>query len=103
MDTVRGRRVENLGANVSEWCLLTGEGSTTYDVCMGGIRELEDDPHCHDDLLAPQGMNTAHGDEPQGVDGWGGDVIHPPYDEMDPRDRICAICACPLKDEEGAS
>jgi hypothetical protein len=101
---VKGRRVENLGENVSEWCRLTGEGSTTHDVCLDHAYDLETNSHYYDHILHPRGTNPTYGDEPQGDYGWGGDVEHPPYGEMDPADRCCVICDVELLDEqEGAS
>ena len=84
-------RVENLGPELDAFCRETGNGSSTYDVCAECAEELRDDPHCHNDKLKP-----FNGD-PQGSEGWGGDVEHPPYDELD---YTCVICNKPLTDEE---
>lgn len=81
----RGRRVENLGANVSAWNERTGNGSSTHDLCTSCARQLERDPYCYDGILFP------YNGDPVGEDGWGGDVEHPNYDECDYR---CAIPDC---------
>ncbi len=87
-----GIRVENLGANVSAWCKKTGEGSTTYDLCVTCHAELLNDPHSLDNDLTPQGPG-----EPQGEDGYGGDVEHPSYNDTE---YNCTICGTVLMDKE---
>jgi len=87
-----GRRVDNLGANVSAWHESPeagGNGSSTYDVCSECCWDLEQDPHAHDDDLTP------YNGDPQGEDGWGGDVVHPPYDDGE---YTCKVCGVPLRD-----
>ena len=80
-----GRRVENLGANVSAWCKRTGNGSSTVDLCKSHAARLDKNPNCYDGILKP-----SNGD-PVGGAGWGGDAKHPNYDECDYR---CAIPDC---------
>jgi hypothetical protein len=80
-----GRRVENLGANVSAWNAVTGDGSSTHDVCKAHAEALDENPHRYDALLIP------YNGDPFGEDGWGGDVEHPPYDQEMIR---CAILTC---------
>lgn len=70
-------RVENLGPSVAKWHEGTREGSSAHDVCQRCYKRLERDPHCLDDRLKPYNRG-----EPQGEDGWGGDVAHPPYDDF---------------------
>lgn len=80
-----GRRVENLGKNVGEWCEQTGNGSSTYDLCEHHARQLDKDPHAYDTILRP------YNGDPIGIDGWGGDVAHPNYDDDEYR---CTIPDC---------
>lgn len=77
-------RVENQGDNVTEWCEREDEGSSTYDVCTRCHARLEADPFRFDDKLQPYGPK-----EPDGDEGWGGDVSHPPYDD---EEYDCAVC-----------
>jgi hypothetical protein len=86
-----GVRVDNLGANVDEWCQKTGNGSSTYDLCVGCAASLASDPHCYDKQLQP------YNGDPQGVDGWGDSVDHPPFDDDHYR---CTICKVRLREEE---
>jgi hypothetical protein len=88
-------RVENLGPNVDAWYRTNnpdGAGSSTHDVCAAHAELLEDAPHAFNQQLVPY-----HAREPQGEDGWGGDVAHPPYDDDDYR---CAVCNHRLHDDE---
>lgn len=85
-------RVENLGKNVDEWYAKNrGDGSSTHDVCRGCANRLEKNPHAFDDKLKP------YNGDPQGDEGWGGDVDHPPYDD-DPGSYKCAACGKKLTD-----
>jgi hypothetical protein len=86
-----GRRVENLGKNVHEWCERTGEGSSTHDLCKAHAEQLDRNPHRFDTYLKPYGTGRDGSVEPLGEDGWGGDVVHPNYDELSER---CAIPDC---------
>lgn len=80
-----GRRVSNLGANVSAWSDQSREGSSVFDLCKAHAEQLEKNPHRFDDVLKP------YNGDPIGEDGWGGDVVHPNYDdEWD--DCRCAVC-----------
>jgi hypothetical protein len=81
-----GRRVENLGKNVTDWSTRTGNGASTIDLCNSHAVELDTHPHRFDGVLHPYGDG-----EPVGEDGWGGDVEHPNYDESAIR---CAIPTC---------
>ena len=76
-------RIENMGKNVEEWCEKTGNGSSTHDLCFPCSQRLEKNPHLFDKKL-----DTYNGD-PVGEDGWGGEVSHPPYEEMY---YDCAVC-----------
>ena len=90
-------RVENVGRNVDGWAKSSrGYASSTYDVCRGCNEQLADDPHAFDAHLQPYNP-----DEPQGVDGWAGDVSHPPYteDECD-GEYYCAVCSAALTDDD---
>lgn len=81
-------RVENLGPNVHAWCEETHEGSSIRDVCTDCYADLQADPHAHDDELKPYGLG-----EPQGTEGWGGAVEHPPYeDELPYVVHRCDVC-----------
>jgi hypothetical protein len=80
-----GRRVENLGTNVSEWCEKTGNGSSTVDLCKAHAKQLDRDSHRFDEYLFP------YNGDPVGEGGWGGNVEHPNYDDDDYR---CAIPNC---------
>lgn len=82
-------RVENLGSNVDHWHRERGDGSSTHDVCLGCHRKLVANPHVYDEVLKP--YNTG---EPQGEDGWGGDVEHPDYEH---EDYSCVVCNKKLK------
>ena len=84
-------RVDNLGSNVSEWYdspKAKGNGSSTHDVCMRCYKRLKSDPHIYNFQLKP------YNGDPLGIDGWGGDVCHPPYEE---ENCTCAVCDCKLK------
>ena len=88
-------RVENLGPNVDDWYKNhnpDGAGTSTHDVCKNCHDDLKDDPHCADDELKPY-----HTNEPQGTDGWGGDVEHPPYEDDF---YSCAVCGEQLTDND---
>ena len=80
-----GRRVENLGANVSAWSEKTGNGSSTFDLCKAHAEQLDENPHRFDAILQP------YNGDPPGEDGRGDNVEHPDYDECDYR---CAIPNC---------
>ncbi len=82
-------RVENLGTNVTTFCEESDEGSSTFDVCNTCHADLELDPHAFDYKLKP-----FNGD-PEGDDGRGGDVEHPPYNDCM---YDCEVCSVPLKD-----
>jgi hypothetical protein len=84
-------RVENVGANVSEWNNCTGDGSSTHDLCQRCYKRLDKDPHCFDNELHPY-----HHGEPHGTDGWQGDVAHPSYEEEWCGPQYCKICKCKL-------
>jgi DNA-directed RNA polymerase subunit RPC12/RpoP len=88
-------RVDNSGSNVHEWCESPdnkyGSGSSTYDVCMRCYKHLKSDPHFYDEELKP------YNGDPLGIDGWGGDVVHPPYEDDD---YICAVCKRKLKESD---
>ena len=78
-----------MGENVQTWCEGHGrESGTTYDVCAGCYARLEVDAHAFDQRLVP--LNAG---EPRGVEGWGGDVDHPPYAYASLR---CGACGAPL-------
>lgn len=86
--------VENLGANVHAWCERTGNGSSTYNLCRDCHDELTVNPHAFPAVLRP------YNGDPVGVDGWGGDVEHPPYGEFE--DDRCACCGALLdQDRDG--
>lgn len=85
-------RVENLGANVDEWNRIEDEHSSTYDVCRHCYEDLETDPNAHNQDLVPYNNN-----EPQGEDGWGGDLFHPSYEE---EDYECAVCGKHLTEDD---
>lgn len=77
-------RVENCGPSVLKFCAESGNGSSTYDVCLACWQKLEKNPHAFDAVLRP-----FNGD-PRGEDGWGGEADHPPYEECD--DYRCEAC-----------
>lgn len=85
-------RVENLGNNVNEYCERTSNGSSTWDICRECAADLEDSPHIFDKELSPY-----NNDEPEGDEGRGGDVDHPPYEECDYK---CVICKKVLDEDE---
>jgi hypothetical protein len=82
-------RVENRGANVRAWCDATGEGSTTLDVCTPCHTILTRTPHAFSAVLISYPRHTG---EPVGVDGWGGEVDHPSYDDRLDGPYRCAAC-----------
>jgi hypothetical protein len=86
---MNGRRVENLGENVSAWCDRTHEGSSTWDVCEEHAEYLDDDPSYYDNDLVPYGDG-----EPSGDAGRGGDVEHPPYADGS---YHCALAWCRVR------
>lgn len=87
-------RVENLGPNVDAWYAKSGgDGTSTYDLCAECAGELDGSPHLFNDKLQPYQHN-----EPQGDDGWGGEVEHPPYDDGD--DYRCTVCNRRLRDDK---
>lgn len=77
-------RVSNSGINVDLWYERVGEASSTHDVCKGCHQKLEKDPNRFNHILTPYQR-----EEPQGVDGWEGDVDHPPYSECDYQCTVC--------------
>lgn len=80
-----GRRVENLGENVASWSERTGNGSSTWDLCLPCARKLEREPHCFDTILVP------YNGDPPGEKGRGGDCAHPSYQDDEYR---CALPTC---------
>jgi len=91
-------RLENVGPNVDQWynTIARGDGSSTYDVCSRCAAALDKDPHAFDRSLVPYGYK-----EPQGQDGWAGDVSHPEYDDQHPPYK-CAVCRRALSDSHDA-
>ena len=83
--TFAGRRVENLGENVASWSEHTGNGSSTWDLCLPCARKLERDPHGFDSILLP------YNGDPPGEQGRGGDCAHPCYQGNNYR---CALPTC---------
>ena len=85
----------------------TGEGSATADVCRDCFSALGADPHMHDDDLSPllgggwQRKGMTYGPlyhaEPQGTDGWGGDVAHSDYEDDV---YFCVLCGEALTGED---
>ena len=84
-------RVDNLGKNVDVWYETEsgGNGSSTHDVCLDCHSQLRIDPHCFDNKLQP------YNGDPQGEDGWGSNVEHPPYEDV-PELYRCQVCDKPL-------
>lgn len=83
-------RVEALGNNIKEHCRKTGDGSQTHDVCRHCYDRLVSDPHFYDEELEISG-------EPKPEDGWGGEVVHPNYEE---NDYQCAVCTKQLDEDD---
>jgi hypothetical protein len=82
-------RVENSGENVLDWCASHRQArGTTYDVCSRCHQHLANQPHAFDKWLQPSGEG-----EPQGTDGWAGDVEHPAYAYVQ---TDCAVCGARL-------
>lgn len=77
-------RVFNSGANVDEWCRVTGEGSSTFDICRVCAQRLQINPHHFDNVLTPYGQ-----DEPEGDAGREGETDHPCYSE---ENYSCETC-----------
>ena len=73
-------RIENHGDNVTEWCVETGSGSTTHDLCNSCYKGVEKNPHKKLDL---------YNGDPLGEAGWLGEIEHPNYSEDD---YNCAVC-----------
>lgn len=77
-------RVENLGPSVDEFCGRTGNGSSTWDVCASCYRlhDLEQGTTEVNHRLIP------YNGDPDGEER-GGNVDHPPYEDMDYRCELC--------------
>lgn len=86
-------RVENLGANVNHWHKheARGEGSSTFDVCRSCWHDLDADAHAYDAELTP------YNGDPDGTDGRGGDIGHPPYEDGE---YECEVCHETLTDDD---
>lgn len=82
----QGKRVSNLGANVLVWSTQSEDALSNYDVCTGCFQKLEVNPHCFDNLLPPY-----HYEEPQGSDGWGGNIEHTNYSAYEHRCKVCGL------------
>ena len=74
-------RVENNGANVTNWCLQTGNGSSTHDVCNACYKSIQKNPHV-------SSLKPYNGD-PLGDQGWWGEIEHPSYSGDD---YTCEVC-----------
>jgi len=82
-------RFSNEGDAVTDWCVRTGEGSSTRDLCVWCAIGMAGEPWPDDEV-----DRTG---EPVGVH-CPGDVEHPPYE--DGTDYWCADCACILTDDD---
>jgi hypothetical protein len=89
-------RVENVGNNVYEWNERTGDGSSVHDVCQKCYKKLGKNPHVFDGTLRPYQF-----DEPQGTEGWQGDVEHPPYEDEGWQSVVrCKVCQKKLTERD---
>lgn len=82
-------RLENCGPSVDKFCRETGNGSSTHDVCR----------HCapaDGEFIKDKGLVPYNGD-PEGEEGWTGEVEHPCYSECDYR---CVICKAKLTEDD---
>jgi hypothetical protein len=84
-------RVENLGKNVDEWYEEYEEGTSTHDVCASCWADLQAVPDAYNDKLTP------YNGDPQGDEGWGGEVCHPSYNEDD---YDCEVCGDHLTEDD---
>lgn len=88
-------RVENMGEAVDEWCNRTGNGSSTWDVCITCYEELdlENGTDLVNDKLEP------YNGDPDG-EMRGGNVEHPDFGDDLCSDYRCMVCGKPLTEED---
>jgi hypothetical protein len=90
-------RIENTGDNVDEFCQRTGNGSSTWDVCI----------ECYEDYDLEDGSNldevndklVPYNGDPDGVMR-GGSVEHPDYSDGFCDGYRCEICKAPLTEKD---
>ena len=82
-------RVENCGYNVDSWCVQSGNGSSTHDLCRVCAAHLK---------RAPKGLSLKpYNGDPVGVDGWFEGVEHPEYAGWG---YTCEICGRELTSQD---
>lgn len=96
-------RVENQGPEVDEWFTLANQPRTTHDLCHACHQIVGQDPHALHAFLSPLHTNAAAGPEPRGSAGWGGDLEHLSYAELQSPvggPVECAACGVALTEED---
>ena len=102
-------RVENQGSDVDAWVSTANQNPTahqdrtTHDLCRACYALLIPDPQALNAFLSPLQTSLVAGPEPRGADGWGGDLEHQTYAELQSPvggPVECAACGVPLTEED---